>query len=181
MQVAVVLLVPFTSHEICGDMNPFSRQTDPDRHAIWQRLVAVDCEAFAAGDWGMVENDFWADAFEGVRCSHSANPDDWKIVFPDLASYRDSWLAASAEFRKQKFANLSHLQALLARTHLDAIDINGDRAIALKKFYGLVLLADGSTLADRRQTLFRLHRSNGVWKIVGFFGQLPLPFECVAP
>jgi len=124
-------------------MNPFRRQPDPDRHAIWQRLVAVDCEAFALGDWSMVENDFDAETFEGVRCSYSANPDDWKIVFPDLASYRDSWLAASAEFRKQKFARLSHLEALLARTHLDAIDINGDRAIALKKFYGSVLRADG--------------------------------------
>jgi len=157
-------------------MNPSRRQPDPDGLAFWQRLGAADCEAFALGDWSMVENDFDAETFEGVRCSYSANPDDWKIVFPDLASYRDSWLAASAEFRKQKFARLSHLEALLARTHLDAIDINGDRAIALKKFYGSVLRADGSTLADRRQTLFRLHRSSGVWKIVGFFGQLPLPF-----
>lgn len=155
-------------------VNPFDRQTDADRHHIWQRLVAADSEAFALGDWSMIESDFDPKAFEGVRCSHSTNPDDWKIVFPDLASYRDSWLAASEEFRTKKFAKLSHLDALLARTQLNEIEINGDRALAHKKFFGEVLLADGSLLADRRQTLYRLHRRGGVWKIVGFFGQLPL-------
>jgi hypothetical protein len=155
-------------------VNPFDRQHDPDRHYIWNRLVLADCEAFATGDWPAIESDFAADAFEGVRCSLSLNPDDWTIVFPNLASYRDSWLAASAEFRAKQLATASHLDALLARTHLDKIDIKGDRAIAHKKFFGEVALADGSTLADRRQTLFRLHRHGGVWRIVGFLGQLPL-------
>lgn len=155
-------------------MNPFHFQKNADRYNIWQRLVAADCEAFAAGDWSMIENDFDADAFEGVRCFHSTNPDDWKIVFSDLASYRESWLAASSEFRAKKFATVTHLEALLARTHLDEIDIQGVRALAHKKFFGELLLADGSTLAERRQTLYRLHRRGRIWKIVGFFGQLPL-------
>lgn len=160
--------------EIVNVVNPFDLQTDADRHEIWQRLVMADCEAFAACDWSVIENDFDAGTFEGVRCFHSANPDDWKIVFPDLASYRDSWLTSSGEFRAKKFARLSHHEALMARTHLNEIDIAGDRALTHKKFFGEVLLANGSTLADRRQTLFRLHRRCGVWKIVGFFGQLPL-------
>jgi hypothetical protein len=155
-------------------MNPFDRQIEPDRHEIWRRLVLADCEAFAIGDWSLIENDFDADVFEGVRCLHSTNPDDWKIVFPDLASYRESWLAASAEYRAKTFAKLSHVETLLARTHLDEIDVSGDRALAHKKFFGEVLLADGSNLADRRQTLFRLHKRAGAWKIAGFLGQLPL-------
>ena len=158
-------------------MNPFNRQTDPVRHEIWQRLVAADCEAFATGNWSMIEGDFGAESFEGVRCFHSTNPDDWKIAFPNLASYRDSWLTAANEFRDRKFATVSHLEALLIRTHLDEIDIHGDRALALKKFYGQVPYKDGSVLADRRQTLFRLHRRANGWKIVGFFGQLPLESE----
>jgi hypothetical protein len=158
-------------------MNPFDRQTEPDRYQIWQRLVVADCEAFANGDWPSIENHFDTEAFTGVRCFHSANPDDWKIVFPDLASYRDSWLLASDEFRAKKFAKHSHLEALLARTHLHEIDINGERALAHKKFFGEVLLADGSTLADKRQSLFGLHRRGEAWKIVGFFGQLPLDRE----
>ncbi len=155
-------------------MNPFDRESEPDRHRIWQRLVAVDCEAFAAGNWAMIECDFDADAFEGVRCFHSSNPDDWKIDFPDLASYRDSWLAAAKEFRDREFAKVSHLEALLIRTHLDQIEIRGDRALARKKFFGDVPRDDGTVLMDRRQTLFRLHRRADGWKIVGFLGQLPL-------
>src|SRR5437773_6975072 len=125
-------------------MNPFGCQSDPDRHEIWQRLVMADCAAFAVGDWSMIADDFAADYFEGIRCFHSANPDDWKIVFPDLASYRDSWLTASAEFRARQFAKLSHLDALFARTHLNAIDICRDRALAHKKFFGEALLVDRS-------------------------------------
>jgi hypothetical protein len=155
-------------------MNPFDLRSDPDRHEIWQRLVAADCEAFASSNWSMIEGDFDAESFEGVRCFHSANPDDWQIVFPTLASYRDSWLAAAKEFLGRKFSTVSHLDALLARTHLDKIDIHGDRALAHKKFYGEVLYDDGSVLADRRQTLFRLRRRADGWKISGFFGQLPL-------
>jgi hypothetical protein len=155
-------------------VNPFDLQLDPDRHAIWQRLVAVDCEAFAAGDWSLIADDFDADAFEGIRCFHSQNPDDWRILFADLASYRESWLAASETFRALQFTGCSHLKALLARCHLDEIEIVGDRALAHKKFFGDVPLGDGGALADRRQTLYRLHKQNGMWKIVGFFGQLPL-------
>jgi hypothetical protein len=155
-------------------MNPFDSQQDADRHEIWQRLVVADSEAFAVGDWSRIENDFDADTFEGVRCFHSSDPDNWKIVFPDLASYRDSWLAASVEFQAREFATLTHLEALLSRSHLDVIDIQGNRALAHKKFFGEVLLADGTTLVAQRQTLFRLHRRGGAWKVVGFFGQLPL-------
>jgi hypothetical protein len=158
-------------------MNPFDCNREPERYQIWQRLVTVDCEAFATCNWSMIEHDFDAEVFEGIRCAHSTNQDDWKIAFPDLSSYRDSWLAAAKEFRDKKFAALTHLEALLARTHLDDIDINGDRALAHKKFYGEVAYDDGSTLADRRQTLFRLHRRKSEWKIVGFFGQLPLDRE----
>jgi len=158
-------------------MNPFDCHTDGDRHEIWQRLVVADCTAFAVSDWLMIENDFAADGFEGVRCFHSSNPDDWKITFPDLASYRESWLAAAKHFRSQTFATMSHLEALLVRTHMDEIDICGDLALAHKKFFGDIPFNDGSVLTDRRQTLFRLQKRDGEWKIVGFFGQLPLPTE----
>jgi hypothetical protein len=155
-------------------MNPFDRHDEPDRYQIWQRLVAIDCEAFATSNWSMIEGDFDAEAFEGIRCDHSTNPDKWRIIYPDLASYRDSWLAAAKQFQQKKFAGATHLEALLARTHLDDIDIQADRALAHKKFFGEVPYEDGSILADRRQTLFRLRLQKAEWKIVGFFGQLPL-------
>jgi hypothetical protein len=142
--------------------NPFDPAADPDRHYIWQRLIIVDSEAFAEGDWSRIEGDFDAEHFEGIRCFHSVNPDDWRVVFPHLASYRDSWLAAAAELARAEPPE-NRLQTILSRTRLDQIDISGERALAHKKFSHL-----------HRQSLFRLHKRGRVWKIVGFLGQLPL-------
>jgi hypothetical protein len=68
-------------------------------------------------------------------------------------------------------------ESIFARTHLTEIDIAVNRALCLKKFHGVIPLADGSAIADARQSLFRLHRradSPWGWRIVGFLGQLPL-------
>ena len=157
-----------------ASVNPFDPAVNPDRHYIWDRLIRADTEAFVAGDWAMIENDFDAARFEGIRCKHSNNPDDWTIVFPRLEDYRDSWLHASAEVLKKTFLNLTHAQAIYRRCRLDRIDLVGDRALAHKKFSGEVPLADGSTLSGNRQTLYRLHRIAGTWKIVGFLGQMRL-------
>jgi hypothetical protein len=157
--------------------NPFDPASNPDRHYIWERLIRADTEAFVAGDWSMIESDFDAEHFEGIRCNHSNDPDDWTIVFPRLEDYRDSWLLASADFLKKKFRNLTPAQAIYRRCRLDRIDLLGERALVHKKFSGEVPLADGSTLSGSRQTLYRLHRTCGQppqWKIVGFLGQMRL-------
>ena len=154
--------------------NPFDPEGDPDRHHIWQRLIIADSEAFVTGDWSFVENDFDAEHFEGIRCGHSHNPQDWRIAFATLEQYRDEWLASSRQFLARRFTGLTHLEAVLRRCRLDRIDIADNRAIAHKKFSGEVPLADGTSLSGSRQTLYRLHRRQGVWKIVGFLGQLPL-------
>ena len=158
-------------------LNPFDAKSDPDRHYIWQRLIAVDSDAFVLGDWSMIENDFDAEQFEGIRCNHSPDPDQWELALPRLVDYRDGWLAASRDFLKKQFVALTHRQAVYRRCRLTQIDINGDRALAHKKFSGDLPLEGGSTLSGSRQTLYRLHRiaaARGVWKIVGFLGQLPL-------
>jgi hypothetical protein len=158
--------------------NPFDKKSDPDRHAIWERLIRVDGEAFVAANWAMVEEDFDAQNFEGIRCGGSGNPDRWEIVFPTLNSYRDSWLEASKHFCAQPFANgITPRDAIFMRMHLTRIEIHGDRAICRKKFYGNVPLRDGLALDTTRQTVFRLHRrkdSPWGWLIVGFLGNLPL-------
>ena len=154
--------------------NPFDAKRDPDRHHIWHRQMIADSEAFIAGDWGMIADDFDAANFEGIRCNNSADPAKWEIAFATLDAYRDSWLAASREFVAKKFVSMTPLEAIFRRTHLERIDLAGDVAICHKQFYGDVRLSDGTTLSARRQTLYRLHRKAGVWKIVGFLGQLPL-------
>src|SRR5687768_5565530 len=121
--------------------NPFDVAADPERHAIWERLVRIDGEAFIAGDWSLIENDFDADAFEGIRCDHSPDPGKWRVAFPDLASYRDSWLDASARFGATPFAGgITPRHAIFVRTHLDVVNITGDRALCHKQFYGDVPL-----------------------------------------
>jgi hypothetical protein len=89
-------------------INPFDVEREPDRHYIWQQLVAVDSDAFVLGDWSMIENDFDADHFEGIRAYGSGNPDDWRVAFAYLASYRENWLSASREFLKKQFAGIGH-------------------------------------------------------------------------
>ena len=122
----------------------------------------------------MIKDDFAPDRFEGIRCAESSDPFDWTIAFATLAEYRDSWLAASREYLKKQFVGLSHREAVYRRCRIDRIDIAGERALVHKKFFGDVPLADGSMLSGSRQTLYRLHRIGGAWKIVGFLGQLPL-------
>jgi hypothetical protein len=153
--------------------NPFDAAGDADRHSIWQILMARDSEAFVKADWSMIETDFDALNFEGIRCFNSANPDEWRIVFPRLSDYRDAWLLAAREFLKKKFADCSHLEAVYLRSRLDEIEINGEIALAYKKFSGELKYEDDTTLSGSRQTLYRLRKRDGRWKIVGFLGYLP--------
>jgi len=155
-------------------VNPFHPAEDADRRLLWDRLVRADSEAFVAGDWAAIDADFDGEQFEGIRCDQSADPVDWHIAFPTLASYRDNWLELSRQFLARRFVGLSHRQAIFARTHLTRIDIAGDRALCHKRFFGDLPLADGTMLTGARQTLYRVHRQRGVWKVVGFLGQLPL-------
>jgi hypothetical protein len=123
--------------------------------------MIADTRAFAAGDFSLIEDDFDAGQFEGIRCFLSTNPDDWKVVFPDLASYRTAWLEASRGWSGRPPGEAE--RELLSRVKLEQIDVLGDRALAHKKF-----------IVAGRQTLYRLHRRGGTWKIVGFLGFLPL-------
>jgi hypothetical protein len=137
--------------------NPFDAANDPDRHYIWDRLVVADSVAFVAGDFSMIENDFDLKNFEGIRCSESVNPDDWHVAFAKLEQYRERWLEASQQHRGES------AETIMSRCTLEQIEINGDRALAHKKFPHA-----------KRQTIYRLHRIGGVWKIVGFLGFLSL-------
>jgi hypothetical protein len=155
--------------------NPFDPAGDGDRHAIWKILIAADSDAFVAGDWSRVEGDFDAGCFEGIRCNASPNPDDWRIAFATLDAYRDAWLAASREFLARQFEGLSHREAVYARTRLTQIDLAGERALAHKQLFGQLRQADGTVYSPgNRQTIYRMHKQSGRWKIVGFLGQLPL-------
>lgn len=153
-------------------LNPFAG--DPDRHAIWEMLVARDIEAFLACDWPMVEPDFAADRFHGIDGKSSANPDDWRISFPTLDAYRDSWLTGARDFAPRVIPATAR-EGIFNATRLDEIEIAGDRALAHKKFDGRVEMKDGSADILNWQSVYTLASIAGNWKLTGFIGYLPNP------
>src|SRR4051794_22941730 len=106
--------------------NPFERESDPDRHAIWQMMIIDDSEAFLAADFSRIESDFDSNHFEGIRCGMSGNPANWSIPFPDLPSYRAAWMDGAKKFAELRFHAVTLREALYSRCSLARIDIAGD-------------------------------------------------------
>ena len=152
--------------------NPFS--SDPDRAAIWEMLVDRDIIAFCQADWSLVENDFVAEGFMGINGQQKANPDDWRLTFPNLESYREEWLIQAIRFKSTVWRD-DPLEALHKLTTLEDIDINADVAVAHKKFDGHIIKKDGSSDYLNWQTLYRCRKIDQAWKIAGFTGYIPYP------
>jgi hypothetical protein len=121
--------------------NPFP--TDADRAAIWEMLMPRDFEAFAAGDWSMVDGDFDKGRFLGIHAHGSSNPDDWTAAFPRLEDYRDDWLRQAAASAQVTYAE-PLVPALMRAVSLNRIDITGDVAVAHKLFEGSIAIAGAS-------------------------------------
>jgi hypothetical protein len=152
--------------------NPF--QIGTDRFQLWDMLVERDIEAFVAGDWSMVEDDFLAESFTAIDAQRNPNPDNWGLSFVSLNDYRDSWLKDSQEMRAK--VNLDNLRkGIIEATNMDDIEVQGDSALLHKKFQGQVVTDDGEVMPMQWQTLYQCRRVNGQWKIAGFVGYLPYP------
>ena len=158
--------------------NPFPN--DPDRSAIWTMLVERDIAAFVAADWSMVDGDFIKEGFLGINGKKSGNPDDWRISFPTLEAYRDDWIRQAKESQKLDYAE-DVLAGIHRATSLTEIEINGDIAIAHKKFDGEIRLSDGGKDVLNWQTLYFCRKVGGTWKLTGFAGYLPYPMGLAAP
>jgi hypothetical protein len=137
-------------------------------------LVERDIAAFVAADWSMVAEDFIAEGFLGINGGKSGNPDDWRISFPTLEAYRDDWLRQARESQLLDYAE-DVLAGIHRATSLTEIEINGDIAIAHKKFDGAIALANGGQDRLNWQTLYFCRRVSGAWKLTGFAGYLPYP------
>lgn len=153
---------------------PFDGGADPDRAAIWNMLVARDIAAYVAADWAMVEDDFIADGFFGVDAGKIANVDRWGPRFASLAAYCDEWLR-QARATHALAVNETVASDLHALTDLSQIDVDGDFALAHKKFDGTVRLKSGASDTLKWQTLYFCRRLEGRWKIAGFCGYMPYP------
>lgn len=155
-----------------NEINPF--ETDSERHQLWEMLVRSDIDAFLSSDWNAVEGDFCRERFFAIDARFQADPDDWKLGFPDLDAYRDSWLSQSREFAVTDWAE-DPRAALFAATDLSRIEVRDDAALLHKKFAGSITRTDGVVVPLEWQTLYHCRKLDGCWRIVGFTGYLPSP------
>jgi len=158
--------------------NPFVN--DKDREYLWEMLVERDIKAFVAQDWGMVQNDFIADGFTGIDAGKQHNIDKWELKYPNLESYQEEWLAQAKEFAQLDLIENKE-DALHRVTILQQIEIKGDFALLHKKFYGPIKQKKGTEVNTDWQTLYRCRKINGVWKICGFTGYMPLLQAEISP
>lgn len=151
--------------------NPFAVE-DADRYALWEMLVSRDIKAFAAQDWSRVENDFMEDSFTAVDACLSANPDDWKLSFPNLEAYKNFWLQQAKEYTETAWIESAET-ALFEISSLSDIEINGDTALVHKIISGHLIRIGGDFKPVNWKTLYNCKKINGTWKIAGFTGYLP--------
>lgn len=150
--------------------NPFPN--DRDRREIWAMIVQRDIDAFLAQDWRIVEEDFIAEGFFGIDGRKLGTIDSWRITFPNLDAYRQEWSRQAADFARRSFRS-DPRAALFEATTLRDIEINGDAALAHKKFDGWLEETNGNKLRLYWQTLYTCRKVGEKWKIAAFTGYLP--------
>jgi hypothetical protein len=158
-------------------VNPYDAAADADHYALWQALIARDSDAFVAADWSLCDDDFSHDRFEGISAHGSFDPLAWTLRYPTVESYRDDWREMAKRFLEVPLANVTH-RALLYRMQTFAkIEIAADRAVVWKQFSADEPLTNGDRYRISAQSVYRLHRTDGRWRIVGFVGYLPMESE----
>jgi hypothetical protein len=167
------------THAIEPVSNPYRPASDADRYEFWEMLVARDSRSFADANWSLCDGDFAHDRFEGLSAHGSFDPLKWTLRYPTVESYRDDWLQMARQFLNLQFQNVSHYDLLMRMQKFAKSEIAGDRAIVWKQFRADEPLHDGETYRIAAQSVYRLHRVAGRWKIVGFVGYLPLDSETV--
>jgi hypothetical protein len=160
-------------------MNPYQALAETDLHALWQILIARDAEAFAAAEWSHCDGDFAHERFEGISANGSFNPIDWTLRYPTVASYRDDWLQMADRFLNIALAEVPHRELLYRMQKFAKVEIAEDRAVVWKQFWADEPLANGDRYQISAQSVYRLHRIAGQWKIVGFVGYLPMETRTV--
>jgi hypothetical protein len=154
--------------------NPYEAASDADRYALWEMLVARDSQSFAKADWSLCEDDFARDRFEGISAHGSFDPVKWTLKYPTVESYRDDWLEMARRFLNLPLEGISHYDLLMRMQRFAKTEIADDRALVWKQFRADEPLRNGDRYRISAQSVYRLHRVEGRWRIVGFVGYLPL-------
>jgi len=154
--------------------NPFDSRREPERAGLWDMLVARDNDAFAAATWNPIADDFSIDRFDGISANGSADPGTWTLAYPTVDSYRVAWLRMAEEYLCTPLADGDHRAHLYKMTRLARFEFADDRLLVWKQFVHETPLKGGGVWKIAAQSIFRLHRIDGRWRIVGFVGYLPL-------
>ena len=151
--------------------NPHS--CDPERAFIWEMCVRRDLEAFLAADWSICANDFVSEGFSGWNAHFNSDPQEWKLGFPNLESYRDTWIKEAKDFSEKKWGPNVREQ-LYGALLLDRIEIGADAVLVHKVFDGNLVMSNGTSERLHWQSLFNIRKQDGRWKQAGFVGYLPI-------
>lgn len=152
--------------------NPFP-PSDTDKYYLWEMLVNRDTKAFVLQDWSMVANDFVSDGFMGIDAGKHVDVDKWQLKYPNLEAYKNEWLSQADDFSKMELTEDKE-DAFHRVTEMLDIEIREDVALLHKKFTGSFKKKDGGEIPTDWQTLYRCQKVNGIWKITGFTGYIPL-------
>lgn len=174
-------MAPSMTNAIQNDpfANPYDASVDADRHALWTILVARDSDAFVAADWDLCDDDFAHGRFEGISANGELDPIKWSLRYPTVESYRDDWLQMADRFLSTEFAATTHRELLYKMQTFAKVEIADGRAIVWKQFWADEPLANGERYKISAQSVYRLQRIAGSWKIVGFVGYLPMESRAV--
>jgi hypothetical protein len=154
--------------------NPFDRSAKPDHHELWEILIARDADAFAFENWTICADDFDDGRFDGISAHGSLDPASWSLQYPTVDSYRADWLRMAREFKLLPLESCGHRELLYRMQHFSKIEISNERAVVWKQFRAIEPLTDGGCYEISAQSVYRLHKCDGRWVIVGFVGYLPL-------
>jgi hypothetical protein len=159
--------------------NPYEARVDADRHALWDILIARDSDAFIAADWSVCDDDFAHGRFEGLSANGAIDPTQWTLRYPTVESYRDDWLQMADQFRAMPLVAIPHRELLYRMQSFAKVEIANGRAIVWKQFWADEPLTNGERYQISAQSVYRLQRIVGAWKIVGFIGYLPMESRAV--
>jgi hypothetical protein len=151
--------------------NPYKEQ-DPDRCEIWDMLVNRNINAYCQADWSIVENDFIQSEFFAINANKAPDPCQWSLSFSSLNLYRDEWLKEASSAQQTQYAECLE-DAIHRAITLNEITIDGNRALARKKFNGAIKRHNNENEVLLWQTLYYLKRTLAGWKICGFTCHLP--------
>jgi hypothetical protein len=151
--------------------NPYAPGSE--EHSVFETVVVRDVEAFVAGDWERVAGDFIDHGFFGLDARGTSDPSGWRLTYPTLAAYRERWLTQSAAFRARRH-RVDPTEAMFSLLTVPMLKLDLDSGLLLKRFDGTIEVDAAEPVSLSRESLFVLRRVDGIFRVAGFVGYLPV-------